>query len=67
MGKDDNIREEYDFSNMESIGKGKYAKKYKQGTNIIHLDSDVAAIFHDDKSVNEALRLLINIARKKIS
>ena len=66
MKNNDNMREEYDFSNMNSLGKGKYVDRYNQGTNIIRLDSDVAAIFHDDKSVNEALRLLINIAKEKI-
>ena len=64
--KEEYMREEYDFSKMKSLGRGKYATKYKTGTNIIHLDSDVAKIFHDDKSVNDALRTLINIAKSKV-
>ncbi len=66
MSKDDNMRKEYDFSEIKSLGRGKYALKYKNGTNIIHLDSDVAEVFSDDKSVNDALRSLINIAKNKV-
>ena len=54
--------EEYDFS--QGI-RGKYAKCYAQGTNFVALSTDVAKVFHDSKSVNEALRVLTRIARKK--
>jgi hypothetical protein len=47
--------DEYDFSKGV---RGKYAKRYHEGTNIIRLDDDVAKIFPDAKSVNEALRAL---------
>lgn len=64
---ENNMRDEYDFSKMQSLGKGIYAKKFKEGTNIVHLDSDVAAFFHDDKAVNDALRLLISLAKNQVS
>jgi len=57
MDLKDDMLEEYDFSNGV---RGKYAKRYKEGVNIIKLDSDVAKFFSDEKSVNEALRTLIN-------
>lgn len=50
--------EEYDFSNGI---RGKYAKRYKEGVNIVKLDSDVTKFFPDAKSVNEALRTLIRL------
>ena len=50
--------EEYDFS--KGI-RGKYAKEYREGVNILKLDSDVMKFFPDTKSVNEALRTLINL------
>lgn len=53
---------EYDFS--KGI-RGKYAKRYAQGTNLVALSSEVAEIFHDSESVNEALLMLARIARKK--
>jgi len=56
----------YDFSKGE---RGKYAKQYAEGTNVIFLDADVAQQFPDSESVNKALRWLIQnkefINRKK--
>ncbi len=43
--------------------RGKYFERYQQGTNVVLLDSDVAAVFHDSESVNRALRMLIEVAR----
>jgi len=65
IGKDE-LQSEYDFSSMTGGVKGKYAARYKAGRNLIHLDPDVAAVFRDDESVNEALRSLMDIARKKV-
>jgi hypothetical protein len=54
--------EQYDFSKGV---RGKYAKQYSEGSNIVVLSPDVAEIFPDSESVNEALRMLIKIARKQ--
>jgi len=62
----DKIRKEYDFSKLKLKGKGLYTKRYNEGSNIIHLEPDVASVFPDDKSVNEALRELIKIANKQV-
>jgi hypothetical protein len=51
----------YDFSGGV---RGKYAQRYAAGSNIVRLDPDVAEIFPDSDSVNEALRALIKIARQ---
>lgn len=53
------MRAEYDFSNGV---RGKYAKRYTKGTNVVLLDPDVAAAFGDGASVNRALRALLEIA-----
>jgi hypothetical protein len=52
---------EYDFSKGV---RGKYAKRYMQGTNIVMLDPDVYEYFSDQKSVNEALRSLVGIMKR---
>jgi len=52
----DALREEYDFSQMVGGVRGKYAKQYHEGVKLILLAPDVAKIFPDTKSVNEALR-----------
>ena len=54
----DELKKEYDFSGMEGGIKGKYVNEYKDGVNLILLEPDVAKMFPDAKSVNEALRSL---------
>ena len=61
---DDDLRAEYDFSTMKGGVKGKYAKQYHEGTNIVVLEPDVAKAFPTDAAVNEALRLLMRAAEK---
>ncbi len=52
---DPDMLDEYDFSKGV---RGKYAERYHAGKNIIRLDDDVAEMFPDAKSVNDALRAL---------
>ena len=59
----DEMRAEYDLSGGV---RGKYYERYRQGTNVVFLDPDVAAVFRDSESVNEALRLLIGLAREQV-
>ena len=62
MSNDPDMLEEYDFS--KSI-RGKYAKRYSKGTNVVIIDPDVAEFFPDGNSVNDALRSLIPIIKKR--
>ncbi|MBZ5545266.1 MAG: hypothetical protein LAO07_16565 [Acidobacteriia bacterium] len=55
----DEMRPEYD---LRGGVRGKYYKEYAKGTNVVLLDPDVAAVFHDSESVNQALRVLIKAA-----
>ena len=55
------MRNEYDFRDAVV---GKYARRYAEGTNMVLLDPDVADVFPDSKSVNDALRSLVRIAKK---
>ncbi|MGZ5435187.1 MAG: hypothetical protein ACXWID_11050 [Pyrinomonadaceae bacterium] len=57
--EEDDLRPEYDFSRMKGGVRGKYVDRYREGTNLVLLDPDVAAAFPDAKAVNEALRLLL--------
>ena len=57
----DDILDEYGFSKGV---RGKYAERYAEGSNIIVLAPELAQIFPDSASVNEALRALVNLARK---
>jgi hypothetical protein len=58
----DELRPEYDFSKMAGGVRGKYVAAYRQGTNLVRLDPDVAKAFTTDESVNEALRAVLRAA-----
>jgi hypothetical protein len=55
----DDMRPEYDFSQLKGRVRGKYVERYREGTNLVLLEPDVAEAFPDADSVNEALRSLI--------
>ena len=57
------MRPEYDFTGGV---RGKYYERYRQGTNVVLLDPDVAAVFRDSVTVNDALRLLVSLAEAKV-
>jgi hypothetical protein len=58
---EDEMRPEYD---LRGGVRGKYYKQYMEGTNVVLLDPDVAAVFRDSGSVNQALRVLMKAARQ---
>jgi hypothetical protein len=53
---------EYDFSKGV---RGKYAKRYAAGCNVVILSPDVAKVFPDSASVNTALRKIAKLTRKQ--
>lgn len=61
----DELRPEYDLSQLKGGVRGNYAGEYAKGTNLVLLEKDVAEVFSDAKSVNEALRTLIRITKAK--
>ncbi|HEU4562570.1 MAG TPA: hypothetical protein VFS20_32370 [Longimicrobium sp.] len=65
--KTDELLPEYDLTTeqLRDGVRGKYAERYAAGTNIVKLDPDVAKVFPDSESVNEALRALIGIMRSR--
>ncbi len=56
--RDREMLEEYDFSGGV---RGKYAGRFARGSSVVVLDPDVAQVFIDSESVNQALRLLVGI------
>jgi len=58
----DEMRPEYD---IRGGIRGKHYERYQKGTNVVVLDPDVAAVFRDSLSVNQALRLLIDVAKSQ--
>ena len=62
MQNDPDLLEEYDFSGGV---RGKYAKRYAEGTNVVVIDPDVMEYFPDHDAVNDALRGLAAIIKKR--
>jgi hypothetical protein len=62
--RNDELRPEYDLRQLLKDGvRGKYAKRYHAGTNLVLLDPDVRRAFRNERAVNEALRLVIQLRR----
>ncbi len=62
---DDEMRPEYELSQLTGKVRGKYVERYRAGTNLVMLESEVQAAFPDTEAVNEALRLLMKVARRQ--
>ena len=61
---DDDLRPEYDETVLKDGVRGKYAARYQAGTNLVLLAPDVAAVFPTSEAVNDALRLLMQVAQR---
>ena len=60
----DELRPEYDLKELLKGGvRAKYVDRYRAGTNLVPLDPDVAEVFRDEKAVNDALRLVIELTK----
>jgi hypothetical protein len=60
----DELRPEYDLKSLLKGGRrGKYAKRFREGTNLVLLEPDVAGAFPDEKTVNDALRLVMKLTK----
>jgi hypothetical protein len=58
----DELRPEYDLKSLLKGGvRGKYAMKYREGTNLVLLEPEIAKAFPNEKAVNDALRLVIKL------
>ena len=56
MNNEDTLRPEYPADLIQSGVRGKYANRYREGTNIVLVDPDLHRLFPDSESVNRALR-----------
>ena len=60
--RDPEMLDEYDFSRGV---RGKYAARFARGSNVVVIDPDVAQVFTDSESVNQALRAIAGIIRQR--
>lgn len=60
----DELRPEYEMKSLlKGAVRGKYAQGYREGTNLVLLEPDVAEAFPNEKAVNEALRLVMKLTK----
>jgi hypothetical protein len=59
---DKDLRPEYDMKSLLKGGtRGKYAARYRAGTNLVLLEPEVAKAFPNEKAVNDALKLVMKL------
>jgi len=60
----DELRPEYDLRQLLKTGvRGKYAKRYHAGTNLVLLEPDIRKAFRSESAVNDALRLVLELRK----
>ncbi|MBI4651488.1 hypothetical protein HY745_09455 [Candidatus Desantisbacteria bacterium] len=64
--KADELRAEYYREDLGKGVRGKHYESYQKGTNLVLIRPDVALAFPTEEAVNDALRSLIELARKSI-
>ena len=58
----DEVLPEYDF---RTARRNKYASRYAKGSIVVTLDPDVASVFPGAREVNDALRALARLMKKR--
>ena len=59
----DTMRDEYPANLIKSGVRGKYAKRYREGTNVVLIDPDLHKLFPNSEAVNRALREYVSKKR----
>jgi hypothetical protein len=59
----DTMRNEYPENLIKSGARGKYAKSYRDGTNVVVIDPDLQKLFPNSEAVNRALREYVSKKR----
>lgn len=63
----DDLRPHYALRQLLPGGvQGKYADRYRTGTNLVLLEPDIAKAFSSDEEVNEALRLVLQVTQIRL-
>ena len=59
----DELRPEYDLTELKGGVRGKYYQQARAGTNLVLIEPDLAGVFSNSAAVNRALRLLVDTAQ----
>lgn len=58
------LRAEYRRSDFKKLERGKYYERVRASSNVVVLDDELAGVFPNSASVNEALHSLVDVAQK---
>ncbi len=58
---DDELRPEYDETVLRGGVRGKYAKRFAAGTNLVRIDPELASAFAGEEAINDALRFVLQL------
>ena len=59
----DDLRPEYDLSQLKGGVRGKHYRRAAAGTNLVLIEPDLACLFPNAEAVNRALRVLAGAAK----
>ena len=62
----DDIRPEYDFSKLKKVTGKNYFQRYQRSKNLVLLAPEVVRAFPNTESINEALRLFIQMSKIRL-
>jgi hypothetical protein len=62
----DEKKPEYDLKSLGKGVRGKYYKQYQKGTNVVVIDPDLSEVFPNAKSVNDALREILESRNQSV-
>ena len=60
----DQMRKEYSSELIKSGVRGKYAARYREGTNVVLIASDLHELFPDSEAVDKALRDYLSLRQQ---
>jgi len=60
--RNDDLRPEYDLSELAGGVRGKYYRQATSGTNLVLIEPELMDVFPNTEAVNRALRLLVDTA-----
>src|SRR5215210_4392297 len=61
--EEDDMLDDYSFLDWSKAERGKYAKRFAEGTNLVLIEPDLTDLFPNSESVNRALRALAEVIR----
>lgn len=60
----DELRPEYQRSDFKKMERGKYVERIEASSNVVVIDPELASVFRNSAAVNQALRSLVDVAKK---